>query len=42
MDLRIQWKMESTSRVVSSPSAAQLEEKVDYGKIQGEVSDGWV
>lgn len=35
MDLGIQQKMESMGEAVSSPSAAQLEEKVDYEKLLG-------
>lgn len=35
MDLGIQQKMESMGEAVSSPSAAQLEEKVDYAKLLG-------
>ena len=35
MDLGIQQRMESMEEAVPSPSAAQLEEKVDYEKLLG-------
>lgn len=35
VDLGIQWETESTDAAVASPSAAWLEQKVDYAKLLG-------